>query len=361
MKKFNKIGILTSGGDAPGMNAVVRAVARRAAELGIEALGIVGGYRGLIDDEMIPMTPAFTANIIGNGGTALYTDRCVEFMTEEGMQKAVANCKKNGIDAIVAIGGDGTFRGATDLTLHGIPAIGVSGTIDNDITATDYTVGFDTAMNAAMELIDRLQDTCESHARCNVVELMGRHCGELTLKVGVACGAVAVAIPEMPFDEAAAIENIKKLRAQGQRSMIVCVSEGVITADGKKYGEVLAEKIEAETGIETKFCRPAHMQRGGRPTLRDRLVATLMGAYAVELLTEGKSNLFVCLINGSVTSLDIKWALAADRMYKNKLKEGDLDGFTEEEIQDMRDLAASRHADIEVLYNLNQQLAAAHD
>ncbi len=359
MKKFNKIGILTSGGDAPGMNAGIRAMARRAADLGIETLGIIGGYRGLIDDDMIPLTPSFTANIIGNGGTALYTDRCLDFKTEQGMQKAIATCKKNGIDAIVAIGGDGTFRGATDLTLRGIPTIGVSGTIDNDITATDYTVGFDTALNAAMELIDRLRDTCESHARCNVVELMGRDCGELTLKVGIACGAVAIAIPEMPFDEAAAIENIKKLKAQGQRGIIVCVSEGVFTEDGKKYSEVLAKKIEAETGIETKFCRPAHMQRGGNPTLRDRLNATVMGAYAIDLLVEGKSDLVVCEIDGKVQALEIKWALAADRMYKNKLKDGDLDGFTAEQVQKMRDLAARRHAEVEKLYNLNIQLAKA--
>ena len=206
MVQFKKIGVLTSGGDAPGMNASVRAIARYAADKGIEAVGIIGGYRGLIDNEMISLTPDKTANIIGRGGTALYTDRCLEFKTEEGMQKAIANCKKNGIDAIIAIGGDGTFRGATDLTLRGIPAIGVTGTIDNDITATDYTVGFDTAQNTCLEVIDRFRDTCESHARCNVVEIMGRDCGELTLKVGIASGAVAIVIPEMPFDENAAIE-----------------------------------------------------------------------------------------------------------------------------------------------------------
>lgn len=359
MAKFKKIAVLTSGGDAPGMNASIRAIARRAAELGIETLGIIGGYRGLIDDEMITLTPDFTANIIGNGGTAIYTDRCLEFKTEEGIQKAINTCKKHGIDAVVAIGGDGTFRGATDLTLRGIPAIGVTGTIDNDITATDYTVGFDTALNGALELIDRLRDTCESHARCNVVELMGRDCGELTLKVGIASGAVAIAIPEMPFDEAAAIENIKKLKANGQRGMIVCVSEGVFTADGKKYGEYLTKKIEEETGIETKFCRPAHMQRGGAPTLRDRLTATLMGAKAIDLLLEGKSNLIVCEIDGKIQTLEIRWALAADRMYKNKLKDGDLDGFTDEQIEAMKELNQKRHADIEELYELNLQLARA--
>ena len=224
------------------------------------------------------------------------------------MQKAIEVCRENGIEAIVAIGGDGTFRGATDLTLRGVPTIGLTGTIDNDITATDYTVGFDTAQNTALEMSDRLRDTCESHARCNVVELMGRDCGELTLKVGIASGAVAIVIPEMPFDEAAAIENIKKHKADGRRGFIVAVSEGVLTGDGKKYGEVFAEKIEAETGIETKFARLAHIQRGGNPTLRDRLTATEMAATAIDLLLDGKSNLVVCELDGEISTVDIKWA-----------------------------------------------------
>lgn len=359
MAKFRKIGVLTSGGDAPGMNASVRAIARKAAEKGIETLGIIGGYSGLIKDEMIELTPDKTANIIGKGGTVIYTDRCLEFKTEEGMKRAVEVCRAHNIDAIVALGGDGTFRGATDLTLHGIPTIGVTGTIDNDITATDYTVGFDTAQNTAMEMIDRLRDTCESHARCNVVEIMGRDCGELTLKVGIASGAVAIVIPEMPFDEAAALENIKKLKENGHRGMIVAVSEGVLTADGKKYGEYFAKKIEEETGIETKFARLAHVQRGGNPTLRDRLFATVTGAKAIDLLLEGKSNLVVCEIDGKVATVEIRWALAADRMYKNKLKPGDLDGFTDEQIAEMKALAARRHAEIEELYNLNLELAKA--
>lgn len=360
MKSYRKIAVLTSGGDAPGMNSCVRAIARRAAEEGIETLGVIGGYRGLIDDEMIELTSAFTANISGQGGTAIYTDRCPEFMTEEGMQKAIATCRRHGIEAIVAIGGDGTFRGATDLSVHGIPTIGVTGTIDNDITATDYTVGFDTALNTCMEIVNNLQDTCESHARCNVVEFMGRHCGELTLKVGIATGAVAVAIPEVPFDEEAAFNNIKALRANGQRSMIVCVCEGVYNEDGSPYSETLAKKIKEVTGVDTKFCRPAHVQRGGRPTLRDRLTATEMGAYAIDLLLEGKSDVVVCEINGEIKTEDICWALAADSMYKNKLKPGALDRFSNEDIERMKALCAKRKADIIKLYDLNIKLANDH-
>ena len=209
MAEFKKIGILTSGGDAPGMNAVIRAVTRKALKQGVEAVGIIGGYSGLINDKIIPLTTTTVSNIITNGGTMLYSDRCDEFKTEEGMKKAIDTCKKHGIEAIIAIGGDGTFRGATDLALHGIPTIGVTGTIDNDITATDYTVGFDTAMNTVLNVLDKLRDTCESHARCNVVEVMGRYCGQIALRAGIAAGAMAVAVPEMPFNEAAVIEKIK--------------------------------------------------------------------------------------------------------------------------------------------------------
>jgi 6-phosphofructokinase 1 len=201
MKRFNTIGVLTSGGDAPGMNCAIRAITRRALTNGLKVKGIIGGYSGLIKGEIIDLDARAVSNIENLGGTILLTDRCDEFKTEEGMQKAVKTCKDNNIDAIVAIGGDGTFRGATDLSLRGIPTIGVTGSIDNDITATDYTVGFDTAMNTAMEAIDKLRDTCQSHARCNVVEVMGRDCGEIALKAGIASGAVAIAIPEVPFNE----------------------------------------------------------------------------------------------------------------------------------------------------------------
>ena len=191
MAEIKKIGVLTSGGDAPGMNAVIRAVTDKAIDEGVEVVGIVGGYRGLIDNNIKKLDYEFVSDIIGIGGTKLYSDRCKEFQTEEGMQKAIATCKENSIDAIVAIGGDGTFRGATDLSLRGIPTIGVTGTIDNDITATDYTVGFDTAMNTVLASIDRMKDTCESHARVAVLEVMGRDCGQIALMTGIAAGAIA--------------------------------------------------------------------------------------------------------------------------------------------------------------------------
>ncbi len=356
MEKFRRIGVLTSGGDAPGMNAAIRAITRRALANGIEVMGIIGGYSGLIHDKMIPLTARRVSGIINLGGTTLYSDRCLEFKTEEGMQKAIDTCKRNNIDAIVAIGGDGTFRGATDLSVRGIPTIGVTGSIDNDITATDYTVGFDTAMNTALECIDKLRDTCESHARCNVVEVMGRDCGEIALKTGLAAGAVAIAIPEMPFDEDAAIARINAAKADGKRSMLVIVSEGVFTAEGKPYGEVLKKTIEEKTGIETKFARLAHIVRGGNPTLRDRIAATEMGSYAVDLLLAGKSDVVVSEINGEIVDIEIRYALTVDRMYKNKLKPGDLDAFSSEQIEQMKLLCARRHADIEKMYHLSISL-----
>ncbi|MBQ3063932.1 MAG: ATP-dependent 6-phosphofructokinase [Clostridia bacterium] len=346
MAKFRKIGILTSGGDAPGMNAAVRAVARKALDEGVEVVGVIGGYSGLIKDKIVPLNPRSVSNIISHGGTVLYSDRCPEFKTEEGMQRAIATCKKHGIDAIVALGGDGTFRGATDLTNRGIPTVGIPCTIDNDITATDYTIGFDSAMNTTLTMIDCLRDTCESHARCNVVEVMGRDCGGIALNTALASGAVAAIIPEIPFDEQEILSRIKTLADAGKRSFLVVVSEGVVTADGQKYGEVLAKRIDAYTGIETKFARFAHVVRGGSPSLRDRFTATAMGVRAVELLLEGKSNVVICEIDGAITHLDINYALIADRMYKNKLKTGDLDPFTAAQIADMQKLAAKRKAEL---------------
>ena len=361
MTQFKKIGILTSGGDAPGMNAVIRAVTRKALKQGVETVGIIGGYSGLINDRIIPLTTTTVSNIITNGGTMLYSDRCDEFRTEEGMKKAIDTCKKHGIEAIIAIGGDGTFRGATDLALHGIPTIGVTGTIDNDITATDYTVGFDTAMNTVLGVLDKLRDTCESHARCNVVEVMGRDCGQIALRAGIAAGAMAVAVPEMPFNEEAVIEKIKLAKKKAKRGMLIVVSEGVFTTDenGKKvpYGEVLRDKIEKETGIETKFARLAHIVRGGSPTVRDRVTASLMGVKAIDLILEGKSNLVVIKDEYEITSMDIVFALTVDRMYKNKLKDGDLDKFSEEDIERMRKICNRRRAEINELYSVINDLA----
>lgn len=360
MEKIRRIGVLTSGGDAPGMNAAIRAVTRKALEEGIEVMGIIGGYSGLIEDNIVQLKSGSVSNIISHGGTMLYSNRCLDFKTEEGMAKAIATCKRHNIDAIVAIGGDGTFRGATDLSLRGIPTIGVTGTIDNDITATDYTVGFDTAMNTIIDTLDRLCDTCESHARCNVVEVMGRECGLLALNSGIAAGAMGVCIPEVDFNEEKMIQNIIKAKEDGKRGMIVVVSEALFEVDenGNKirYGEVLAKKIEAKTGIETKFARMAHVVRGGSPTLRDRLTATRMGAKAVELLINGESNKVVIEDDGDITSLDIVFALTTDRMYKGKLKEGDLDKFGAEEIAQMEAICEKRRNEIKSLYKMAKEV-----
>ncbi len=355
MAKFRKIGILTSGGDAPGMNAAIRAVARKALDEGVEVRGIIGGYAGLIEDKIIPLNPRSVSNIIARGGTMLYSNRCLEFKTEQGMQTAIETCRRHEIDAIVALGGDGTFRGATDLSNHGIPTIGIPCTIDNDITATDYTIGFDSAMNTSLTMIDCLRDTCESHKRCNVVEVMGRDCGQIALYTAMAAGACAAVIPEIPFNEDELLHRMRTLSKAGKRSFLVIVSEGVYTPDGKKYGEVLTKTIEELTGIETRFARLAHIVRGGNPTLRDRFTATRMGVRAVELLLEGVSNQVICEIGGEITSLDINYALIADRYYKNKLKEGDLDAFTPAQIESMKELAARRTQELRSLYRKLKQ------
>ncbi len=355
MAKFRKIGILTSGGDAPGMNAAIRAVARKALDEGVEVRGIIGGYAGLIEDKIMTLDPRSVSNIISRGGTMLYSNRCLEFKTEQGMQTAVETCRRHEIDAIVALGGDGTFRGATDLSHHGIATIGIPCTIDNDITATDYTIGFDSAMNTSLGMIDCLRDTCESHKRCNVVEVMGRDCGQLALYTAIAAGACAAVVPEIPFNEEELLERMKNLVAAGKRSFLVIVSEGVKTPDGKKYGEVLTETIERATGVESRFARLAHIVRGGSPTLRDRFTATRMGVRAVELLMEGVSNQVICEIDSKITSLDINYALIADRYYKNKLKEGDLDQFTAEQVQSMKELAERRAHELRSIYRKVKQ------
>ncbi len=357
MAQIRKIGVLTSGGDAPGMNAAVKAVVDKAISMGLEVVGINGGYTGLINGDIFPLTKQSVSTIVSMGGTVLYSSRCPEFKYESGQITAVNTCRENRIDALVCIGGDGTFRGATDMTFRGIPSIGIPGTIDNDITATDYTIGLDTSINTTVEILDKLRDTCESHARLNVVEVMGRDCGQIALYSAISSGAIAVAIPELPFDEAAVLEKIRQNRHTGKRGMIVVVAEGVTNPDGTPYSETLAKKIQAETGIETKFARLAHIIRGGRPTVRDRALASRMGVIAVELLLEGKSNLVVCQNNGEVGPVDIAYALIVDRMYKNKLKDGDLDRFSAEEIQSMKELCAKRRAKVEHLYKVAEDVS----
>ncbi len=339
MKKvFRKIGVLTSGGDAPGMNSVIKSVTCAAIEKGVEVVGILGGYSGLINERLRPLTKKDVAGIVSLGGTMLYSDRCDEFKTEEGMQKAIATCKKYDIDGIVAIGGDGTFRGATDLSIRGIPCIGVSGTIDNDITATDVTVGYDTAMNTVLALGDRLRDTCESHARCNVIEVMGRHAGYIAIETGLALGAIGVAVQEVPFDKEALFKKMKASRDAGQRSFIVVVAEGL----GGEFSEGLTKEIEENTGIEARFVRPAHIVRGGIPTLADRNFAAKSGYKAVEVLLDGISDVVICSRHDEIVPIDIKYALILDRMYKNKLKDGDLDSFSNEQIEEMKKICAER-------------------
>ena len=332
MKKFRRIGVLTSGGDAPGMNAAIRAVTRTAIANGVEVIGIRKGYSGLIKGDLRPLGLRDVSNIINRGGTFLYSDRCPEFKTEEGMAKAIETCRENQIDGIVAIGGDGTFRGATDLTLRGIPCVGIPGTIDNDVTSTDNTIGYDTAMNTVIDLIDKLRDTCESHARCNVVEVMGRGAGDIALNTGIASGATAAVTPEFPGDDNELCQGIKEARALGKRNFIVVVSEGL----GSEYAPALAKKIEEYTGVETKFARLAHIVRGGNPTLKDRVLASEMGVYAVNELLKGNSNIVICERNGKIVSNDINYALVLDKMYKGKLKDGDLDAFDEATIERMK-------------------------
>ena len=352
MKQIKKIGVLTSGGDAPGMNAAIRAVVRSAIANGVEVVGIMRGYSGLIDKEIKPLAIRDVSNIINKGGTFLYTDRCPEMLTEEGKQKAIATCRELGIDGLVTIGGDGTFRGATELTIRGVPCVCIPGTIDNDVSSTDNTIGYDTAMNTVIELVDKLRDTCESHARCNVVEVMGRDAGDIALNTAIASGATAVAIPEFDFDEGYLLEKIATSRKLGKRNFIVIISEGL----GSDYAPTLATKIQAITGVETKFARFAHIVRGGTPTLKDRLLANQMGSYAVDMLLAGKSNIVICERNGQIVDGDITYALKLDRMYKGKLTEGDLDEYSPETIENMRRECQERREAMRNLYEMQKKV-----
>ncbi len=361
-KEFKKIGILTSGGDAPGMNAAVRAVTRYALKKGIEVYGIYDGYRGLIKGagSIKKFTPRDVSNIINIGGTMLYSARCEKFKQDEYIDIAVNVCREFGIDGIVAIGGDGTFRGASDLCKRGIPCIGIPGTIDNDITCTDRSIGFDTAMNTVVEAVDRLRDTCESHSRCNVVEVMGRNAGYIALETSIAVGATAVVVKEdLNYSEDALIEKIKACKKAGKRNFIVIVAEGV---DG--YSEGLTKRIEAETGIETKFARLAHIVRGGSPTLADRLLASRMGVAAVDMLLEGKQNVFVCQRNGNMTSVDIQEAITTDKMYKStftpsvKYPEEALSAYPAEKVAEMKAFCEMRAKEVKELLKISEDISS---
>ncbi|MBQ2265776.1 MAG: 6-phosphofructokinase, partial [Clostridia bacterium] len=293
------IGVLTSGGDAPGMNAAVRAVVRTAIANGMTVKGIRRGYNGLMEDDVIDLGARDVSDIIQLGGTMLYSARSSRFKTEEGLAEAMATCKKHGIEGIVVIGGDGSFRGARDLSLRGIPCVGIPATIDNDISSTEYTIGFDTAMNTVIEMVDRLRDTCDSHARCSVVEVMGRRAGHIALRTGLSVGAVAILVPERDTSVEEVIEKIERTRALGKKHFIVMVAEGVGGVDE------MAKKIEAVTGIETRGTVLGHVQRGGSPTVRDRVIASQMGFEAVNLLKEGIGNRVVAYKLGKIVNYDI--------------------------------------------------------
>lgn len=311
---IRKIGVLTSGGDAPGMNAAIRAVVRTGINRGLKVEGVYRGYNGLINGDIEEMNLRSVSDIIHRGGTMLYTARSPEFRTEEGMQKAIKVCLDRGIEGLVVIGGDGSFRGAQDLTRRGFPCVGIPGTIDNDISCCEHTIGYDTAMNTSLEMIDKLRDTAQSHDRCSVVEVMGRHAGHLALNVGIAVGATGIVVPEVPFDfERDILGRMRMAMATGKKHFVFVVAEGV--------GHVMemAEAIEQRTGVETRATVLGHVQRGGSPTVYDRVLASKMGHYAVELLIEGKGNRVVTIQNDHILDYDIEEALAMKKPFDKAL------------------------------------------
>ncbi|HJB68133.1 MAG TPA: 6-phosphofructokinase [Candidatus Fournierella excrementigallinarum] len=304
-KEVKTIGVLTSGGDAPGMNAAVRAVVRTALGHGMRVIGIQRGFNGLLNGETYEMNLRSVSEIIHRGGTILYTARCLEFKTEEGQRKGADMCQKLGIDALVVIGGDGSFRGAKALANLGIPCIGIPGTIDNDIACSEYTIGYDTAMNTAVEMVDKLRDTTQSHDRCSVVEVMGRNAGYIALNVGIATGAIATLIPERPYDlERDILERMQFTQKTGKKHFIVIVAEGA------GHAQDLANEIQARTGIDSRATVLGHVQRGGSPTLRDRVTASRMGYQAVILLEKGIFNRVVAESADKIVDYDINVALS---------------------------------------------------
>ena len=312
---IKKIGVLTSGGDAPGMNAAVRAVTRAALNKGIEVVGIKHGYQGLINGEFIKMSYTTVSRIINRGGTFLYSARCEEFRHKEGVQKAVDMCKKEGIEGMVVIGGDGTFRGAADLSAMGVPCIGIPATIDNDIGISEYTIGFDTAINCVIDMVDRLQDTMESHSRCSVVEVMGRNAGYLALHSAIATGANDVIIPEIEHTYDEVLAKIRDAQSVGKTHFII------IIAEGNNNAEELAKNIMKDTGIDTRCTILGHVQRGGAPCADDRVKATILGNYAVELLVGGYSNRVCGLNKGKLENFDVQEALTIKKPFPTDLYE----------------------------------------
>ncbi len=308
-EKIRRIGILTSGGDAPGMNAAIRSAVRTCVLHDVTPVGIHRGYNGLVHSDVAELDARTVDGITSRGGTILYTARSEVFTTEEGMKTAVNNCKYLGIDGIIAIGGDGTFRGARDLAARGVNTVGIPATIDNDIGCSHYSIGFDTAANTAIESIDKLSDTMQSHQRTSVVEIMGRNAGHLAVYVGISVGATAILIPEMPFDfEHDVIEHIREGQYRGKHHHLIIVAEGV------GHTAEIAQRIRDEMGLETRVTIIGHIQRGGSPSARDRVMATRMGHRAVEELLAGNSNLVVCYRDSQIRTLPIDEALEMKKL-----------------------------------------------
>lgn len=315
-RNVRKIGVLTSGGDAPGMNAAIRAVVRVGAYYGLTVMGIHKGYNGLINGDMVEMNARSVSETLQRGGTILQTARCLEFKEPEYVKKAVDIARVFGLDGLVVIGGDGSFRGAKDLCAAGLPTIAMPGTIDNDIDCSEYTVGYDTCLNTVKDAVDKIRDTATSHERCSIIEVMGRHAGYIAIQVGIACGAEVVLIPEEPFDfDEDVLRPILESKSRGKKHSIVIVAEGI--------GGVIdmAKEIEEKTGIESRATILGHVQRGGSPTVRDRVIASRMGAMAVELLLEGKSNRIVRMENGQITDIDIEEGLSMKKQLPKDLIE----------------------------------------
>jgi len=315
---MKKIGVLTSGGDAPGMNAAIRAVVRSAINVGMEVVGVRKGYLGLLTNQFEEMGARSVSDILHRGGTILQSARCPEFKKPESVKQAVENAKNAGIDGLVVIGGDGSFRGARDLSLAGLPTVGIPGTIDNDIGCSDYTIGFDTALNTVQDAIDKIRDTCRSHDRCSVVEVMGRDAGYIATNVGIACGAEAVIIPEKEFDfKRDVLAEIKQGIQRGKEQHLIIVAEGV-TKDNMSALK-MATRIEEETGIETRATILGHIQRGGNPTVKDRVYASRMGVAAIDLLYQGIGNRIIATQGDEIVNYDILEGLNMNKKLSNDL------------------------------------------
>lgn len=307
-KEIKTIGVLTSGGDAPGMNAAIRAVVRKSLNNGLSVKGIRRGYMGLLNEEIFDMNAKDASDIIQRGGTVLGTARCTEFKEEAVQARAAEICAEHGIDGLVVIGGDGSYRGAQALSQHGVNTIGIPGTIDLDISCTEYTIGFDTAVNTALEAIDKIRDTSSSHERCSIVEVMGRNAGYIALWCGIACGAEDILIPECyDFNEQTLVNNIIANRKIGKTHHLI------INAEGIGHSTSMARRIEAATGIETRATILGYMQRGGSPSCKDRYFASIMGAYAADLLAGGSTNRCVCYRKGEFVDIDIEEALKMEK------------------------------------------------